>query len=165
MTTAYDKSIVSNIEGYLVTKLGAITEIPTGNVDILAGVRDLEGMEDVNEFLMAERTPRVLVSWQGFTRAGRGEGQRDRIERFSIWVCVKNVRPGKARVGESATDVGTNRIVEEIDAAIDDDTSTDVDSSDNFAIGQVNVESGNVIYRPGGVNIVEMTVTIRTVPV
>ena len=163
MTTAADRSILSNMEDWLVTTIAATARLDADHVGFFRGSRDLGGMEDIASYLQAARSPYVLVEWIRSDPVDIAEGAADRIHTFAIYVCVQNPRDAASRMGESPTEAGTNLLQEQITKALHN-SLTVVTATDDFEADQVKVGQVIPLHRPGGKQIIEMAVTIRAVP-
>jgi len=159
---AYDGSLASNAEAWLVSTIGALSEIPAANVVPFEGIHSFTGGMQIIDQLRGERTPWVAVMLQGFDPRLTTEGDQDYALVFVLWLAVQNARDaGGARVGETGTPVtpGTNLLTELIVNALDNASILPASSS-VLAADHVQVQPGTTLSFKKGVSIVEIKVNI-----
>lgn len=164
---SYDGSLASNIEAWLIETIGGLSQVGTGNVELFAGIQDLESTLSLLEELRGNRIPFVAVEARGSPSRDLEEGDFDAELDFTIWIVVENSQPAvsgaaagtAARCGQSASVPGTNLLAEVIRNAVHN--AEPGVSSTLMNADRVRVTGWQSIYDPKNISIVEMKVSVR----
>lgn len=170
MANVYDKSLVSQIENWIVETVGALSQIQSSEVIPFPGFQQWEAAlgTRVKEIMELGRFPAVIESWIGMQwRVIPDEQQADMEHRFIVAI-VQLHEGGTAaeRIGESATVLGTHGLMEVVRLALHDKQPNLVSeiTDSNIATDQTKVVAMRPVATPKGQSIVELELVVREAP-
>lgn len=161
MAATDDQSLATLIENWIVGKIAACTNIPSGNVEAFAGLSDnADSTMEVIEELRRNRTPWVMVTWERRTAEQLSEGDHDWESVYGVYLVVQNARPGAARRGDGTT-AGANLLMEEIIEAFDAEAARRPDQKDYLYSDGIRIGEQTMIARPKGVCVVQFQLFVQ----
>jgi len=167
MPNVYDTSLISQVENWIATTIGALSLVASGESKLFTGFQgwDQPLGTRIQEILESSRRPCAITSWIGSSGMSvQHEVHKDRESRYIVVLCAENFRPAAARVGESGSVVGTNALVEVVINALHDKRPNVTSDLLGLTAQETRVGNSRPIATPRGLSIVEIEVICREVP-